>query len=102
MLDASRIVAVLLVALLVVFGVIRPTVRRTLGAVVVENQLALAAPQGARTVADVEGELGAHIDDEPVTPRRLPALTRRVSKATQAEPENAARLVREWLTEEGR
>jgi len=103
MLDAARIVAVLLVALLVVFGVVRPTVRRTLGAAVIESQRAIAAPQGPRTIADAQGELEAALDDEePVTPRRLPGLTRRVAKQTQAEPENAARLVREWLTEEAR
>ena len=104
MLDAGRIVAVLLIALLVVFGVIRPTVRRTLGAVVVEGQRAIAAPQGPRTVADVQGELRADLDEDdgPTVPRRLPALTRRVSKMAQEEPENAARLVRSWLAEQER
>jgi flagellar biosynthesis/type III secretory pathway M-ring protein FliF/YscJ len=60
--------------------------------------------QGARTVADLEGELDASLDEEdgPAVPRRLPALTRRVTKQAQREPENAARLVREWLSEEAR
>ena len=104
MLDGARIVAVLLVALLVVFGVIRPTVRRTLGPAVVESQRVLAATQGPRTIAAAQGELEAALedDDEPVVTRRQPGLTRRVAKQMQAEPENAARLVREWLTEEAR
>jgi len=108
-LETGRIVAVLLIGLLVVFGVIRPTVRRALGPVIVEStQPALAAAsQEPRTVADVEGALDSYIEDEEDTipaggVRRLPALTRQMAKLAQQEPENAARLVRTWLTEEAR
>jgi flagellar M-ring protein FliF len=108
-LETGRIVAVLLIGLLVVFGVIRPTVRRALGPVIVEStQPALAAaPEEPRTVADVEGALDSYIenDDDHIPAggvRRLPALTRQMAKLAQQEPENAARLVRTWLTEEAR
>jgi flagellar biosynthesis/type III secretory pathway M-ring protein FliF/YscJ len=55
-------------------------------------------------VADVEGALEAHVEEEEAVPvpRRLPSLTRRMVKATQSEPENAARLVRDWLSEDVR
>jgi flagellar M-ring protein FliF len=101
MLDGGRILAVLFIALLAVFGVIRPTVRRTLGPAVVETQQALGP---GTTVADVEGALEAHVEEEEAAPvpRRLPSLTRRMVKATQSEPENAARLVRDWLSEDAR
>jgi flagellar M-ring protein FliF len=104
LLDASRVVAVLLVALLVVFGVVRPVVQRTLGAGV--TPAGALVPHVPRTVADMEVD----IDEDIVTgegtgtgqPRRLPSLTRRVVKLAQHEPENAARLVRTWLSEEDR
>jgi flagellar M-ring protein FliF len=106
-LETGRIVAVLLIGLLVVFGVIRPTVRRALGPVIIEPPPALAAaPDEPRTVADVEGALDSYIEDEGEIPaggvRRLPALTRQMAKLAKQEPENAARLVRTWLTEEAR
>jgi flagellar biosynthesis/type III secretory pathway M-ring protein FliF/YscJ len=34
--------------------------------------------------------------------RRLPALTKRVAALTQKEPENVAKLLRGWLSEEER
>ena len=105
LLDGGRVLSVLLVALLVVFGVIRPVTQRALATHPVI--VAARAPEaGPRTIAEVEGELDADLleGDGPLTPqqRRLPALTRRVAKITLQEPENAARLVRSWLTEEER
>jgi flagellar biosynthesis/type III secretory pathway M-ring protein FliF/YscJ len=32
----------------------------------------------------------------------MPVLTKRVAALTEREPENAARLLRTWLTEDGR
>jgi flagellar M-ring protein FliF len=105
--DAGRIVAVLLIAMVVVFAVLRPIMKRTLGAVPAP---ALAAAGGAprlpRTVAEMEGEIEAELlleDNGPVAQaRRLPVLARRVTKIAKDEPENAARLVRTWLSEEER
>jgi flagellar M-ring protein FliF len=104
MLDAGRIVSILLIALLVIFGVIRPTVRRTLGPVVLPGDRALGDSQGPRTIADVEGALPGQLDedDESVGNHKLPSLSRKVARQAQQEPENAARLVREWLAEEAR
>jgi flagellar M-ring protein FliF len=101
LLDIGRIVAVLLIATLVVFGVVRPAVRQALSAAVVAPR-ALATPRLPRTVADMEGDLEAELDEgqEPSPQRRLPVLSRRVAKLAQQEPENAARLVRSWLAEE--
>ena len=105
LLDLGRIVAVLLVGLLVVFGVARPAMRRVFpsgdGRTSVES-----VRQLPRTIADVEGEIDAEIDaglePSPGQMKRLPVLTRRLAKLTQQEPENAARLVRSWLAEEER
>jgi flagellar M-ring protein FliF len=104
LLDGGRIIAVLLIGLLVVFAVVRPTVRRAFGTPV-RGGAPGPVRQLPKTVADMEGEIDAEIDalDQPQSqPRRLPALTRRVARLTQQEPENAARLVRSWLAEEER
>jgi len=105
LIEVGRVVAVVLVALIVVFGVVRPVTKRALGT----PQAALTAGAPAaplRTIADVEGELDAELlaAEGALTPqqRRLPALTKRVAKITVQEPENAARLVRSWLTEDER
>jgi len=37
---------------------------------------------------------------EHVSNRRTPILQKRVTKAIETEPENAARLLRAWLTQE--
>jgi flagellar M-ring protein FliF len=105
LLDATRVGAVLLVALLIVFLVLRPAMKKmttTLAPAVLAMTAPVAMMQPPRTVADMEGEMDAELlDGDQPDPerRRLPALTRRVAKLTQAEPENAARLVRSWLTE---
>ncbi len=107
-LDVGRIVAVLLIALLVVFGVVRPAVRRTLGPPGVKS--AVVVPELPRTVGDMQGALDAshaledELDDdhEPPPHRRLPVLTRRVTTLARKEPANAARLIRSWLDEKER
>lgn len=106
LLDASRVVAVLLVVLLLVFAVIRPVVKRTFGpAALAAERSPVVVSQSPRTVAEMEGDMDAELLDAG-TPdaqaRRLPALTRRVMKLAQQEPDSAARLVRTWLSEEER
>ena len=108
LLDTGRIVAVLLVAAIVVFGVVRPAVRRTLGPPAVKG--AVVVPQLPRTVGEMQGELEATEaadaeladDEEPPPHRRLPVLARRVTTMARKEPENAARLIRSWLGENER
>jgi flagellar M-ring protein FliF len=108
LLDVSRIGGMVLIVLLVVFGVVRPVVRGTLGPAALVKTPAksssVAESQAPRTVAEMEGEMDAQLDSElpDGQARRLPALTRRVAKLTQAEPENAARLLRSWLSEDSR
>jgi flagellar M-ring protein FliF len=121
LLDGGRVVSVLLVALLVVFAVIRPVMKQTLrtqtmvlaGAApgVLTASVAVAEPGAAptaspRSIADMELDLDAEILEGgsalTAQQRRLPALTRRLTKNTVQEPENAARLIRSWLNEDGR
>jgi len=105
LMDGGRVLAVLLIALVVIFGVIRPIAQRALSTVpTVAVAVAGRAPAAPRTIADMEGDLDAELleGESALTAeqRRLPALARRVAKITVQEPENAARLVRSWLTEE--
>lgn len=112
--DAGRIVAVLLLGLIVVFGVLRPMVNRTLpaGPAAVPALAGVSAavaglPKMPRTVAEMEGEIEAELLIEEggtatAATRRLPVLTKRVAKIAKDEPENAARLVRTWLAEDDR
>jgi flagellar M-ring protein FliF len=102
--DGGRIVAISLIGVLVVFGVVRPTLKRAIPA---PDGRTAADPRALpRTIADVDGEIDAGFDaaleSGPGQARRLPVLTRRVAKLAQQEPEHAARLVRSWLAEEDR
>ncbi len=53
------------------------------------------------TVKEMEGQIDADIDASG-QPRRLPALTKRVAKLASEEPEQLARIVRGWISEEER
>ncbi len=101
LLEAAKVIAVFGIALVAMFAVIRPSIRRAFG----PPQPALAeGPQVPRTIAEIEGDLDAQLEAslDGQQSRRLPVLTRRVAKLTQQEPESAARLVRSWLAEEDR
>jgi flagellar M-ring protein FliF len=95
-LDAGRTVGIVILGLVALLGVIRPLVRSSLGALPAAAGAA-GALQAPRTVQDLEAEMDAQIDG--TGPRRMPVLTRRVAALTQREPENAARLLRTWLSE---
>jgi flagellar M-ring protein FliF len=101
LMDAARIAAVVLLGLAGLLVVIRPAIRRTLAAlpaVVPVPQLPAHLP---RTVDDLQGELAAQLEEaesNSVESRKL--LSKRVSTLAQKEPENAARLIRSWLSEE--
>ncbi len=105
---AMRLLVIGVLGSLAFFSVLRPMVR----AAFPPPELPAAAtapigiPQVARTVEDLEGEIEAELDasGNPPTPeaRRLPVLTKRISKKAEAEPEQMARLVRSWLVEEER
>ncbi len=56
-----------------------------------------------RTIEEVELEIEAELDAkvaDHLSNRKTPVLQRRVSKAIETEPENAARLLRAWLAQE--
>ena len=63
----------------------------------------LAGPgQPIRTVADLEHEIEAQLDATTapkLDSRRLPVLARRASSVTAKEPENVAKLLRNWINE---
>lgn len=104
-LEIARILAVVLLGLAAIFFVIRPMVRRGLGAArtavtAVEPVLPQQLP---RTVGDLQGELAAQLQAgtaKGTEPQKLAALTKRLAAMTQKEPETAARAIRTWLAEE--
>jgi flagellar M-ring protein FliF len=56
-----------------------------------------------RSIEEVEGAIEAELDAkiaERVAARKTPVLARRVTTAIETEPENAARLIRAWMTPE--
>lgn len=103
LIDAARIAVVLLLGVLSLFFVIRPMVRRGLSATRTALPPSGLPQQLPRTVEELQGELEAQLGaaDASLEPRKISALTRKLTTITQKEPENAARLIRAWLTEEG-
>jgi len=90
---------------------VRPIVRDTLRALPsAQKSPELSAAQGMpgqlpRTIEEVEGEIEAQLDAAVaarVADRKMPVLQRRVLTMAQGEPQNAARLMRSWLSESGR
>lgn len=97
--EIGRIAGIVLLGLVAVFGVIRPMVRHSMSAAPAV-QTAGAGVSVPRTVQDLEAEMDAQLG--PPGAQRMPVLTRRVAALTEREPENAARLLRTWLSEEER
>jgi flagellar M-ring protein FliF len=114
-LDVGRMVTVLGVAVLLILFVLRPMVgggapRKTVkkGAAVSgaagELLAGQASPPAARTVRELEGEIEAQLDAaaqaKTLENLRVPVLTKKANAMINNEPENAARLLRGWLSEE--
>jgi flagellar M-ring protein FliF len=102
--SAIRGGAILLIALVALFGVLRPLARRASG---LSSTPALPAVAGTAarlpTVQEMEGQIDAEIDAMASGEgRRLPVLTQRVAKLANEEPEQLARIVRGWIAEENR
>jgi flagellar M-ring protein FliF len=56
-----------------------------------------------RTIEEVEHEIELELDAkvaDHMSNRKTPILQKRVAKAIETEPENAARLIRAWLSQE--
>jgi flagellar biosynthesis/type III secretory pathway M-ring protein FliF/YscJ len=107
--EGARIVALLVVVALTFIFVVRPLVRRLsmpqMAQVTMTPAVAMAGGQRARTVAELENEIGAQLDAaQHLTPDllRLPVLTKRVTESSQKEPEHVARVLRSWMNEQGR
>jgi flagellar M-ring protein FliF len=107
--EVLRVVAVLVLALAAFFIVVRPLMRRAAamptarGAAV--SELPAAAGDRPRTVAEIEKDIEAQLEAEVAAAqradsRRLPVLTRRVSSISLKDPENVAKLLRSWMTED--
>ena len=100
--EIGRIVAIVGLALFTLLMILRPMARNALQlppALQASSPL-LVAGQPGRTVADLESQIEADLDGSTgQLPHRLGALTKRLSKAAEKEPENVARLVRSLLTE---
>jgi flagellar M-ring protein FliF len=100
--EALRIFGIVLVGSLALFGVIRPMVKNSFALQPAAKRVgaAVAAANGGgqpRTVQDLEAEMDGQLAPGTLS---VPALTRRMAQLTQKEPENAARLLRTWLTED--
>jgi flagellar M-ring protein FliF len=102
---ALRGIAILAIAAFAIFGVLKPLSSR-LGALSPAPALPAPASANARlpTVGEMEGQINAELDAMHVSPegRRLPVLTQRVAKLASDEPEQVARIVRGWISEESR
>jgi flagellar M-ring protein FliF len=106
--EAVRVLGIVALGVLALFGVIRPIVKGSLAAGVPGTAMAKSGPVavakagvgGARTVQDLEAEMDAQLSVSG--PQRMPVLTKRVAALTQREPENAAHLLRTWLAEDER
>jgi flagellar M-ring protein FliF len=107
--EAVRILGIVAIGVLALFTIVRPMVRGALAAVPAAPQMAMTrraavaavvanAGPGPRTVQDIEAEMDAQL--EATDAQRLPVLTKRMAAMTQREPENAAKLLRTWLSEE--
>jgi flagellar M-ring protein FliF len=108
--NTGKWIGVFLMCVMVLMFVIRPIVRDTLRTLPAARAPELSASQGLpgqlpRTIEEVEGEIEAQLDAAVaarISDRKMPVLQRRVVTMAQAEPQNAARLLRSWLAEQGR
>jgi flagellar M-ring protein FliF len=107
--DVSKLLVVVALCLFAFLFVLRPMIKRTLalapaaGTAPAQVAASKMPSQLPRTIADVENEIESQLDAaaaERLADRRMPVLQRRVVAMAQAEPQNAARLIRSWLAEE--
>jgi flagellar M-ring protein FliF len=108
--EVGKVVAVLMLCVFAFLFVLRPMMRTVLVAQPVATpELAAAQMAGVpgqlpRTIQEVEGDIEAQLDAAVaarMTDKKMPVLQRRVVTMAQAEPQNAARLLRSWLAEGG-
>ena len=100
-LEVGRILGIVVIGLVAVFAVVRPLMRSSLSPAPAPQLAPAAVGAAPRTVQELEAELQAQLESGQ-NQARMPALTRRAAALTEREPENVARLVRTWLTEDER
>jgi flagellar M-ring protein FliF len=111
--DGGRMLTTVAVVVLLIFFVLRPLVGRVVSAGARGTPRALPAgaagqladgSQSYRTVQDMEGEIEAQLNAaaqaKTIEGLRVPVLAKKANSMIQNEPENAARLLRAWLSEE--
>jgi flagellar M-ring protein FliF len=100
----GRLAAIVGIAALAFFMILRPLGRRALRLPMptkVVTATLLTDRQTMKTVGDLEDEMEAALaSGKTAGVRRLPSLTRLLDKSAEQQPEHVARLVRGWLTEE--
>jgi flagellar biosynthesis/type III secretory pathway M-ring protein FliF/YscJ len=102
--ETARGLGVVILGLAALLFVIRPMMQRAFAQTLPPAVALPATLEGrAPTVSDIEGALAA-TEELPLSPPRqtdgrLPALSKRLSKVAEAEPEQVAKLMRTWLTE---
>jgi flagellar M-ring protein FliF len=103
--SALRYTAIVTIALFALTSILRPLARR---AIAMPSMPALPATAGGSsrlpTVQEMEGQIEgrAAVAAGATGQNPLPALTRRVAKLANDEPEQLARIVRGWMAEEER
>ena len=107
--EGGRILAVVVLGMLAFFMFVKPLMRSataTVTGVAMPTQALTEGGQLPRTVRDLEGEIEAQLDaavaEKSSENVKLPVLTRRLGALAAKEPENAARLLRMWLSQENR
>lgn len=121
-LEALKVLAVVLLGLLAFVFFVRPIVKQTTVALTTPAQAMAGAAGGTggsvtgvhreadgtptalpKTIEDLEGEIEAQLEAEAqkALDPRTSVLTKRVQRMAHENPENAAKLVRSWLTDDG-
>ena len=105
LMQVFRLAAIVSIAALAFFMILRPLGRRALRlpapTKVVTGTVLTDQQQPMKTVGDLEDEMEAALAlGKGTGTRRLPTLTRLLDKTAEQQPEHVARLVRGWLTEE--
>jgi flagellar M-ring protein FliF len=112
--EGSRIAVVALLAFIAFLLFVKPLMRKAgiqpaqaalaAGAGAQSPALAIPVPAAPKTVAELESEIDEELNAvtaQYAESRRLPVLTRRVSSVTINEPESVAKLLRQWIADQG-
>lgn len=100
--DTIKTVGIVVLGLVALLFVLRPMVQRAFGQAL-PPAVAGAALGPAKTVADLEGELTAQVHEVAHTPRqdgKFQSMTKKLAVQADQQPEQVAKLMRAWLTEE--